>query len=230
MKYTKMLAVAVVLAMTCMLSINISAVSDHEWANLEQKYYAGSVRTRGLTATTAEESKVLRGSTLDSSKFVQSYAATKDVLYAEQLEEVVSEIRSGKKIADMITAENLFLSVASGNADPIPGTAVIQRDGSSYQVIQILEGDRGTSFSLNLSSERKQAIQESGLDVQNADVKFIRFDGYLTAILISDDNLELLLPITSVYEDLSPKDVLTAAEFADHLESVNAKLQSLVNP
>lgn len=203
------------------------------WSDdLENSLYTqlpvGLRSTRGVSSQ--DNDAVLMGSTIDFSTVAQLYASELDLSDPEGYNDFINTVSGGQKVKDLCEPTNLYFATVSGPADPIPGTAILQTEGSNVIVQQVIEADRGELYQVNLSTPMKSTLTRSSMKMDQSGATLIALEGYMQGVLITDGTEEYVLVTSSVRDIIPANSLLSIDELLENMKQHKDVIVTPVNP
>ena len=193
-------------------------VGDDIWAELENAYYLDAP----VFYSELENSDFLEpGEALDWSRAVERYSSSYDLSTEAGVEQFLSHLGNGGKIADTLTPDNRWMVYVQNSAGS-GGTAIINPESNT--IVGLHHGDEGELFLLQPSSGVQQALLVAGLKPDKAQVKQFLLEGLAHCILYTDGQVELLQPVSSYPSYMSGETAYTTQELLVLVQEHRAEL------
>ncbi len=206
------------LLIATMLITPAFAAEDDFWSNLEDSYY----QNVPVPYSDLENSDFLESEeSLDWSKAVERYSSHYDLSSAAGVEEFLSDLENGGKIADTLTSDQRLM-VFVQNSSGEEGTAIINPDTNA--IVGLHHEDGGEMFLMNMNNGVKQSLLNSGIDLEQTTAKQFLLEGLAHCILYTDGKVELLQPLSGYPDYMSDEKAYTTDELIDLVKSHEAEL------
>lgn len=194
-------------ALLCASSITVSAKSalDSICGQIENRYY-GTLSQAGRSAN----DPILEGSHFIPGTAAKIYELPLNLENERKLLESAGEVYEGSLFSHLRDTGTTCVQV-TGPRDPVRGTAIV----NDLFTEQVLEGDKGFSYSLDLDEIHQSMLSDTKLDLKKTNAYLTVISGLLTGILFTDGKNEIvyvLYPTKAVQEELPGRHTMLTKE------------------